>query len=920
MKLLALCSFLLLTSPFGGRAAEVTVDYLRDLKPLLKDRCYACHGALQQKSGLRVDTGYALRVGGKGGAAVVIDAWEKSPLWSRITSTNRDERMPPEGEALSAEQVDRFRRWMAAGAPSPQNELPEPDPREHWAFQPPRRPAVPSVTRWPARVSNPVDAFILRELEKQGLDPAPPATREILLRRVTLDLTGVPPTPGEFQAFLGDEAPEAYERVVDRLLASPRYAQRWARHWMDIWRYADWYGRRHVPDVWNSAPQVWHWRDWIVESLQGDKGYDRMLVEMLAADEAAPDDDAARVATGYLVRNWYALNPNQWMRDLVEHTGKAFLGLTFNCAHCHDHKYDPITQRNYFQFRAFFEPLQVRQDWVKGQPDPGPFELYNYSSVRKVANHGIVSVFDERLEAKTYIYERGDERNLPTGKPTVEPVMPAFLGGDALKVAVVEVPAVAHSPGLKDFIQREIQQKSDASVVAAEAGLQAAENDLQAARASLAKLEAVRGAAARIPAEAAVLAAEAGVRRRSDQLTLVRVERDAVRARIAAETARGFSGEASLRDRTAMAAHQAERQWALARSEAAVAAAEDALALLQAEQTLVAARRQAEGTTAVKTELEKVDAAIKKAREQLAATQQGRETNRSAAPSPATQFTPLRPVFPSRSTGRRLALATWLTQRQNPLTARVAVNHIWGRHFHAPLVASVFDFGRNGTRPTHPELLDWLAVEFMEQGWRMKPLHRLLVTSSTYRMASTGASALRGADPENRWLGRMNSGQMESEVVRDSALFVAGDLDFTAGGPPTPNSEAEKSRRRSLYFEYFPEPGGNSAFGEVFDPPSSLECYRRTTTVMPQQALALSNSALAENSSRRVVQQVSPGLEDARFVTAAFERVLARRPTGQELEASLDFLIRTATRDSAEAARVSLVRVLFNHHDFVTIR
>ena len=181
-------------------------------------------------------------------------------------------------------------------------------------------------------------------------------------------------------------------------------------------------------------------------------------------------------------------------------------------------------------------------------------------------------------------------------------------------------------------------------------------------------------------------------------------------------------------------------------------------------------------------------------------------------------------------------------------------------------------------------------------------------------------AGLRDADSENRWLGRMNPGQMESEVVRDSVLFVAGDLDFTAGGPPTPNTEAEKSHRRSLYFEYFPEPGGNSAFGEVFDPPSSLECYRRTTTVVPQQALALSNSTLAANSSRRVVQELSSGLDDARFVYAAFEMVLARRPTGPEVDASRDFLTRTATGDSAEAARISLVRVLLNHHDFVTIR
>src|SRR5881396_3940255 len=304
-------------------------------------------------------------------------------------------------------------------------------PREHWAFKAPLRPSVPQVRQAPWPISHPVDAFILADHDKRGLRASPEARKEVLLRRVYLDLIGLPPTREELRAFLTDTATDAYEKVVDRLLASPQYAERWARHWMDIWRYADWYGRRHVPDVWNSAPQVWRWRDWIVRSLNADKGYDRMLVEMLAADEVAPEDDEARVATGYLVRNWYALNPNQWMRDIVEHTGKAFLGLTFNCAHCHDHKYDPITQRDYFQFRAFFEPLQVRQDWVKGEADPGPFQKYEYSTTRKVITNGLVSVFDENLEAKTFIYLRGDERSFPVGNPTVEPAMPAFLCGDS---------------------------------------------------------------------------------------------------------------------------------------------------------------------------------------------------------------------------------------------------------------------------------------------------------------------------------------------------------------------------------------------------------------------------------------------------------------------------------------------------------
>jgi hypothetical protein len=798
MKALLLhASTLMLVSSLSAEPA----DYLHDIKPILRDRCYACHGALKQKAGLRLDTGASIRHGSKEGLIIDGNHPLESPLFLRVASTDSDERMPPEGDALTPAQIIALGEWIARGAPSPADEKPEPDPRDHWAFRPPVRPVLPSISNQQSEIRNPIDAFILAELEKRGLTPVAEARREVLLRRVYLDLTGLPPTREALHAFLADGSPDAWEKVVDQLLASPQYAERWARHWMDIWRYADWYGRRHVPDVWNSAPQVWRWRDWIVQSLDADKGYDRMIVEMLAADEVAPEDDNARVATGYLVRNWYALNPNQWMRDIVEHTGKAFLGLTFNCAHCHDHKYDPITQRDYFQFRAFFEPLQVRQDWVEGEPDPGPFQKYAYSSLRKVVKEGMVSVFDERLDAKTFIYLRGDERNFPEGKPAVDPAVPAFLRGDSSKIERIDLPPVASDPGLKPFIQQAEKKKREDALAAA------------------------------------------------------------TNARDAAE-----------------------------------------ITLCELEETAAPADKAAEK--------EKAGAALKKAREQLAAAQAG---------------PPPRPKYPAQSSGRRRALATWLTSRTNPLTARVAINHLWTRHFHAPLVASVFDFGRNGSRPTHPELLDWLAVEFMDHGWSMKKMHRLIVTSETYRRA-TGSSSGSGAaavDPGNRWLWRMNAGQMEAEVVRDSMLQLSGELEPTRGGAPLPNAEAETSKRRSLYFECFPEPNGQSAFAELFDAPSPMECYRRTSTIVPQQALALANSALSFERSRaaaqRLIECLGPCDED-KFIAAAYEQVLSRLPTEDELVRCREFFAKQSSARSIDAARCSFVHVLFNHNDFVTIR
>ncbi|MCA9201786.1 MAG: DUF1549 domain-containing protein, partial [Planctomycetales bacterium] len=271
--------------------------------------------------------------------------------------------------------------------------------------------------------------------------------------------------------------------------------ERWGRHWMDVWRYSDWYGRRSVPDVWNSAPQIWRWRDWIVRSLNDDAGYDHMLRMMLAADEIAPDDDQAAVATGFLIRNWYALNPNDWMRNNVEHTAKAMLGLTFNCAHCHDHKYDPITHEDYFRFRAFFETIGIRQDRVAGEADPGPFQEYDYSTLRKVVRIGSVSVFDKQPDAPTWFYTGGDERNRLTERGSIRPGLPAVFGDEPVAIERTELPPVAWYPGLRPSIQQ-------TELADAERKIELAGGELTAARAaSDAELPALLAAETKAAAE-----------------------------------------------------------------------------------------------------------------------------------------------------------------------------------------------------------------------------------------------------------------------------------------------------------------------------------------------------------------------------------------------------------------------------------
>lgn len=896
-----------------------STQYERDIKPILKARCYACHGALKQEAGLRLDTGSHIRLGGDSGAAVVPNKPADSPLLARVLAQDEEVRMPPEGEPLAAAQIELLRAWITQGAKSPDSEQPEVDPRSHWAFQPPTRPAVPARA---ASIGerNPVDAFVEAELARQGLTPRPAASKHLLLRRVYLDLIGLPPTREELRAFLADESPDAFEQVVERLLSDPRHGERWGRHWMDIWRYSDWYGRRDANDVRNSASQIFRWRDWIVRSLNEGKGYDRMLQEMLAADEICPDDYDAGVATGYLIRNYYSLNPNDWMRSAVEHTGKAFLGLTFNCAHCHDHKYDPIEHDDYFRWRAFFEPISIRQDRVPGEADPGAFQDYTYAGIRNVQRLGAVRVFDKDPQAPTWFYTKGDERNRVKERGSIAPGVPAFLASTELRIEPVPLPPRAWYPGLRPEIQETVLAASRAAVSQAEADL-----------------EAVHKSGGAVPSATLDQLALAEA-----QLEAARAELASVEARISAD--RATFGEISGVDPTALAqiASRTERQAALRKAEAVALARKRDLAVAEAKPA---------GDPARGKEIDSATSGLTAARMAVAAANAA-----LADESKAGSYSPLTPVYSRDSTGRRRALAHWITGRDNPLTARVAVNHIWTRHLHAPLVASMYDFGRNGARPSHPELLDWLAVEFMESGWNMQHLHRLIVTSTAYRRDSRvpltaarrapaelvqeragSAGSAVNKDPENRFLWRMNASRMESEVVRDSLLYAAGRLDLTMGGVELENNVALTTNRRSLYYSVYPESGGKSALGELFDAPDPLDCYRRVSTIVPQQALALTNSELVHQSSVAIVkawQESRPDANEATphdaapsFITAMFEQILSRAPTEAELRVCREVLERqqalAAQVDVAQAvtqARESLVRILLNHNDFVTVR
>lgn len=1059
------------------------VDYARDVRPILAEHCVSCHGARTQKGALRLDAGILILRGGDSGAAVESAKPGESLLLQRVTTSDPETRMPKGSEPLSAEETELIRRWIEQGATVPEDEPIPGDPREHWAWQNP-------VASEPLAASqNAIDVYFDRIHEQRGVTPRPEARKEHLLRRVYLDLIGLPPTRDELHAFLAEESPEAYEQIVDRLLDSPHYGERWGRHWMDVWRYTDWFGLGK--EVRFSQKHIWRWRDWIIESLNEDAGYDRMIIDMLAADEVAADDPNRLRANGFLTRNWHLFNRNFWLDDTVEHTAKAFLGLTLNCCRCHEHKYDPFSQEEYYQFRAFFEPHDVRLDPVPGQPD--------------LDKDGISRVYDAKLDAKTYLFIQGDEKNIDKTRE-LSPRIPAFLGAFADPIQPANLPVLGWYPSLRPAAVDAALADVDGRIESVRDQIAQAETLLKSERSRLAelvsgkaadKLEGVvsddfkaprpetweatlttwkyesgrlinenpeggqaryeckvlppRDFAARMrfrltagatrsvgiafdvdergqvgvymspsghkvavyelfdggetyPAlakqrvdngetyELAIavrdrlvnvwvngefrfayerkaerrggrialttyqanaeffhasfspldpdhpmfrelvagknssppqtIATPDGLRRsitrletqlatNQQQLNVHALERASISARAFAERVR-YGLESGSVDETAKSAARAEREQKVAGAILAVRRATAALSL---------AERDAGDNV-------DDDASVLKARKDLDATKQRLAMAQQKDRETGTDYTPLGKQFPKQSSGRRSALARWIASPSNPLTSRVAVNHIWTRHFGQPLVGSMFDFGVRTSRPEHAELLDHLAVEFTASGWSMKMLHRRIVLSRAYRRDSVieTDSPAEAADPDNHLYRRMNVRRMEAEILRDSVLQLAGKLDRKLGGPDFPSSEAATGNRRTIYYRYARD--DKYTMLDTFDAPSVEECYRRTETIIPQQSLAMINGQLVQSLSREVGGKIPLETPDE-FVRAAFEVILCRAPSDQEqrvTRAALEELTNQFVRQGQTAAaankqaREHIAHVLIMHNDFVGIR
>ncbi|MFN9718710.1 MAG: DUF1553 domain-containing protein [Planctomycetota bacterium] len=1095
-----------LSAQTSDTATTARIDYQTEVRHVLQDRCFACHGALKQEGQLRLDTAMSAKQGGDSGPAVLPGDADASLLVQRISATDLAVRMPPEGESLKPAEISAIRSWIQQGAIAPEDEQPEEDPRDHWSFRSPVRPPVPSVAAatW---IRNPIDAFVAARHQEMGLTAQPEADRRVWLRRVTLDLIGVPPTLDDMNSFLADASDEAYERVVDRLLSSPMYAERWARHWMDIWRYSDWWGLG--AEVRNSQKHIWHWRDWIIESLEADLSYDQMLREMLAADELYPNDMSRLRASGYLARQYFKFNRTSWLDSTIEHTGKSMLGLTFNCAKCHDHKYDPFSQDEYYQLRAIFEPYQLRTDFVAGVLDP--------------EQNGIPRAFDCNADTATFVHIRGDDRNPETSRP-ISPDIPAFLGFMPFEIQPVELPPEAVQPGLRSAVIETLLHQAETRITEAAKELDQARTALHqitetsqkpatkttTAEPSVSPLVSedfaaerpelweVRGGRWSIQnghlTQTDIGASRRSLRLRRDvpqdfEATLkyvptggemwksvgitfdahsdhadvtvylssyaggpkvqasYRTSGDSVYPPDGAENRPVNLNEThelkiKVRDTLVNVFVNGQRSVSyrlpierksgpleLMTFDAAVilrhfelkplsplepmvdpasgkpsqpASPEEArLTVIAAEKSLAAARREPElirkkamaerarlvapndpetkahvadaaraeqewkvataEWKAVESELNLLRSPADqkmKAEERLKSDRAALDEAQKALTGTADLFTPLvgsqktlennleteesrRKPFPRTSTGRRTALARWVTDRKNPLTARVAVNHLWNRHFGRGLVPTVFDFGRKGAKPTHPELLDWLAVEFMDHDWSMKYLHRLIVLSGTYRMSSSSLHANPQnlqSDVDNHFLWRRNPIRMEAQVVRDSLLSLANQLDLTRGGPSIPAND-DSSRRRSLYYVH--SHNDHQPFLSMFDDAGVLECYRRAESIVPQQALALENSPLASTMAEQIARRLESlsgesveqtSREPHVFIEMAFQLILSVPPTTDEIaaceQALKDFsYAETTPQTSTEPAestnsraRIRLIQALLNHNDFITIR
>lgn len=906
------------------RAAPV--DFVRDVRPILEKHCHSCHGAEKQKSGLRLDVrAEALRGGDAHAPAIRPGKAEASPLLEFVRQTEGEMMMPPKGPRLTPAEVDVLDRWIQEGAlwPDGVDTAKVVDKRDHWAFKPLTLEQAPPSLDLPGQ-RNGIDAFVAAKLGEKGLTLSPEADRRTLIRRLYLVLHGLPPTPAEVAAFEADADPRAYEKLVDRLLDSPRYGERWARHWLDVIAF----GETHGFEVNTPRPNAWPYRDYVIHAFNKDTPYPRFIMEQLAGDALGVD-----AATGFMVAS-AALLPGQIgkdeeskararqdeLADMVSTAGGAFLGLTLHCARCHDHKFDPVTQADYYGLQAIFAGVRHGE-----RPATSPEMKHQQES------HAVRLA---RLHAATFRMLKFEPDAGAAPRPPVNPLRNMERFEPVLASAVrFTVGATSENNRYEPCLDElEVYNMDGRNVALAGPGVKtSASGSWNSSRHRLEHLNdgqygnerswisTTKGGGwaqvnfARAEEVAGVVWGRDRLGALKDRLPVVyRVElltEKGVWQEVASSTTREKFANPEAKPRPVEPAEPALLpRWHEARGE--LAALEGGLQTMASGPMVYAGKFEQPGPS---YRLNRGDV-----------TQPREEAPPGAV---AAVGPPLKLPSQTPEQKRRAALANWLASPENPLPARVLVNRLWQHQFGEPIVATPNDFGRNGAAPSHPELLDWLAAEFIRAGWSIKHMQRLIVTSATWRQSSAPRSEGLAADSQTRLLWRYPPSRVDAEVLRDQILAVAGTLDLRMGGPGfsvfapnnnyvrvyDPRAEFGPEEWRRMIYVTKVRMAQDATFGAFDCPDAGQSQPKRPRSTTAIQALSLFNSHFVNQQAALMAARLKKeaGDDPAKQIQRAFALTFQRLPDAAEKE-----VCGKLVQDHGMAA---LCRVLLNSNEFLFV-
>ena len=785
-----------------GSAMDQVTHFEQHVRPLLASKCVKCHGDQKQEGGLRLDSLEAMLKGGDSGTALVPGKLSESLVVDAVKYESLE--MPPSGK-LSDKEIGHITNWVASGAIWPEHSgiirdsasTISKEDRQWWAFQPLRMPEVPQVDRedWS---KNEIDRFIFHRLDAQGMTPAPQATKEQLVRRVYYDLLGMPPTPTETEAFVNDESTQAWERLVESLLSDSRYGEHWGRYWLDLVRYAE-------SDGWNKdsyRPHIFQYRDYVVRSFNDDKPYPKFVQEQLAGDEAPDRDPEAIVATGYLRLGIYEYNQrdskglwNDVMNEITDVTADVFIGMGMACARCHDHKFDPILQKDYFKLRAFFEPLIWRDDVV-------------FASTRQQQEYDLK--LEQWKAASVNLQKQIDELERP------------YLD-KKWKQTVDKFPLDIQACFYKPVDQRNSWEHQMSYLIERQFVEEGEDPRTKMKKEDNAKYEELKKQLAQF---------------------------DSLKPEPLAPlmTAADFPGDI----------------------------APTQIPDVTDEQPIAPGFLTVLGDSAIDT---------------------------GTVPSASSTLT----------SGRRTALAEWIGKSDNPLTTRVIVNRIWQQHFGQGIVPTASDFGHLGLPPTHPELLDWLTIKFVEEGWSFKKLHKQILMSAAWQQSSfhPQATVQQQKDPAENLIWRFRVKRLNAEQIRDSAMAISGELEQQLGGPSVDGDKP----RRSVYVKF--QRNNPDTFLQLFDVANGLVSFsERNKTTTPVQSLMMFNGKWVLDRAEKIAQRLSQeaaGQDPEQVLSTAFRLTWGRAPSPDEMSQALRFVGEPMRQDSL----VDFCHALLNSNEFL---